>query len=158
MPEPLTTVGVTLTSTVNAVKAGHEIHKLITGIKYAPDHINRITGNLHGLYTVLGTLETALQGRLLRAAHLDIVAVKMIENIADFVDKCVVLFQDINKLIRPFINSNDRASKGLWSGFKWQTFKKDNVIVIERALSDYKASLTLACGSLTLYAFTFEKL
>jgi hypothetical protein len=147
MPEPVSIAAAALSITVSAVTIGRQTHELIQGLKDAPKNIERLADDLHGLYCVLGSLESIFSV-LSERKETNNIPRDMIENVTNFVDKCVGLYKDINKAIYPYIATNGRTGLSLFKTLKWEAYKKNDIAVLQRTLADYKATITIACTAL----------
>ncbi|MCJ1370909.1 hypothetical protein MMC20_002123 [Loxospora ochrophaea] len=150
MVPPLTVVSTSLSIAANAFKACKDTYELVRGIQEAPTRILRLSTDLHGVYTALGTLQSVLN-------TLDVIAQQtglpgmIIADLEELLFNCIGVFVDIRKIIQPILSPDGSAIGGTWKGFKWESFKKGDVEVLQRMLSLYKSTLTFACFSLNLF-------
>ena len=153
MVPPLTVVSTSLSIAANAFKACKDTYELVRGIQEAPTRILRLSTDLHGVYTALGTLQSVLN-------TLDVIAQQtglpgmIIADLEELLFNCIGVFVDIRKIIQPILSPDGSAIGGTWKGFKWESFKKGDVEVLQRMLSLYKSTLTFACFSLNLWVST----
>lgn len=147
MCEPVSVLGAALTVVSTAITLGQQTYDMVTGIQEAPDNIRRLAGDLQSLYSVLGLLAHALTAQD-KASRQESLPVHLISNIKELLEKCIDVFKEIGKIVKPFVDSNGNVLRGTWRGFKWEMGKKNGVLGLQRTLSDYKLTLELAISSL----------
>ena len=150
MCDPVSVLGTALAVVSTAITLGQQTYDTVTGIQEAPDNIRRLAGDLKSLYSVLGVLEHALTAQD-KASRQESLPVHLISNIKELLEKCIDVFKEISKIVKPFMDSNGNVLRGTWRGFKWEMGKKNGVLGLQRTLSDYKLTLELAISSLNLY-------
>ncbi|OCL08101.1 hypothetical protein AOQ84DRAFT_377077 [Glonium stellatum] len=147
MCEPISMLGTALAIVSTAITLGQQTYDMVTGIQEAPDNIKRLAGDLQSLYSVLGLLAHALAAQN-KVPRPESIPVHLISNIKELLEKCIDVFGEIGRTVRPFLDSNGNVLRGTWRGFKWEMGKKNGVLGLQRTLSDYKLTLELAISSL----------
>ena len=62
----------------------------------------------------------------------------LLENLKTNLDNCLKVFKDAQKAISFFLTTNGEAATGKWKGFFRATFKKDDVLALQKTLNSYK--------------------
>jgi hypothetical protein len=147
MPEPITIAAATLSIAISAHRLCQDTYFLIAGIRDAPASIQRLSADLKGVDVVLSTLSEGLKADQARGDQRKL-SEQLITSVQELLGSCEGVFEDIRKLVSPYVGKDGQAKKGKWRGFMWESFRKGDVAVFQRTLHDYKLTLGLACTTL----------
>ena len=126
MPEPITILSSALCVATNAVTLGKQTYDIINSIRNAPDYITDLAADLHGLYVVLGTLQSALHVEDRKGAQSRF-SVEAVENLKDFLENRMKCLNKTSKVVQPHLKANGGVVRSAWKGFKWDTIKKSDI-------------------------------
>ncbi len=149
MPEPITILSSALCVATNAVTLGKQTYDIINSIRNAPDYITDLAADLHGLYVVLGTLQSALHVEDRKGAQSRF-SVEAVENLKDFLENCMKCLNKTSKVVQPHLKANGGVVRSAWKGFKWDTFKKSDIVILRGQLAHWKLNLSVLCSVYTL--------
>ena len=141
IPKALAITNTTLSINVTAFKACQSAYSLIQDIKNAPKQIQRLTNDIHGLYQVLGLLQSALEqdnGANNRSPA------QMIQDLEILLGTCTKLSADIVTVLNPFIGLDGNARGGTRRNLKWEMFKNNDVQVLQQTLETCKLTISMA--------------
>ena len=145
--DPLSIATTVLSVLGVAIRVGRETYVLVQGARTAPVYIQRLATEMQGLYTVLATFQRLLENNRSRR---DQIITDMLENLHTTLHDCIEVFKDIKKIMSPYLESHGDAGTGLWKGFRWATFKKDDVMALQQTLSSYRAMLNMSFSALSV--------
>ena len=145
--EPLTTAATVLSAIGAAIKMGRETYMVVQGARTAPAHIQRLSIELQGLYTLLATFQRLLENH---GSQRDQIITDLLEILETTLRDCIEVFKDVKKIVNPFLDSHGDAAAGRWRGFIWTTFKKDDVIALQQTLGSYRAMLNMSFSALSV--------
>lgn len=140
MVEPLSIVAGIVSLTKVAVQSALQTKQFIDRIQGAPHALKNLSSDLNALYLVLGTLQAYLDNPRVNA---DPVYAAFMPMLSEPLSNCVSAFQDITKLINPFIKSTGDPNQSEWRKLKW-TFREREVMNMQTILISYKHSLDIA--------------
>lgn len=148
MPEPLLTLICGVSAIVsNAWKISKDLYELIDGIKNAPTHISAISGDLQGLYMVLGVLQGLLPSLDVNQLHRGLIPI--FESLHLNMDNCfATLIETFKKLIR-YTTVTGEVKMSKWVAFRWQ-FKEKDIGLLRGHLAAYKMTVNLALATANL--------
>jgi len=147
VPEALAITNTTLSIAVAAFRACQSAYSLVQNIRNAPKQIQRLTNNVHGLYQVLGLLQTALEQENVTTARLPS---QMIQDLEALLGTCTKLSCDIIATLNPFVGLDGTVKGGTWKNLKWEMSKKSDVEILQQTLETCKLTISMAVSSLNL--------
>jgi hypothetical protein len=150
--DPVSAITGALAAVVQAVDFGLMMYGLIEGARSTPEHVQRLSVELRGLYSVLVLLSGSLESQKSKV-HQEGFPVHMVNNVTEIVGGCLELFYEIKKTLKPYLESDGRANMMLSfkKGLKFEVVKKEHVESLRVSLSHNKATLELAITTMNLY-------
>lgn len=153
MTNPISVVIEALSVATTASGLGESTFELVSGIKNAPEHILRLRNTLHRLYPILGNLQSILEEESQKKEALEVegrLPSHLLENTTELVESCIDALQDVRKVVSRFVQSDGQALKGTWRLLRWELLRKNDTLILQKALADRCAALGLACDSLIM--------
>jgi|SRR5277367_6425115 len=147
MPEPISIAASAISTALNAFTISKATYDLIKSAREAPSHISRLSADVHGLYVVLGRLQSLLEDDS-TVKHGEKSWGMYFADLEDLLKNCVNALIEIQKIANAFLRDRDKLS--IWRGLRWEVFKKNDVLVLQNSLSSYKLTLNIACNSLVM--------
>ena len=139
--DPLRTATSVLGVMAVAIRAGHETHRLVQGIRMAPKYIQSLATEMQGLYTLLAAFRRLLQNS---RSQRDQTINDMLRSLHTTLCGCIEVFKDIKKTLSPYLDSHGDVATGR------ATFKRDEVMALQQTLVSYKAMLSMSLSTLSM--------
>ncbi|KAI9729125.1 MAG: hypothetical protein M1828_000210 [Chrysothrix sp. TS-e1954] len=150
MADPFSTAASAIALVGAAYKTGKEIYNLASGIKNAPQSIDRISTETRSLCATLQSLQSVLpDGSALEDTASPLHS--LIANLDGVLQNCVDLLAQVERKLEQFLAADGRAVKSAWRGLRWQAFEKASVDRLQKDINTYKLTLVIACHSLSMY-------
>ena len=137
MAEPFVIITTALTSAVNAAKAGKQTYDLLPDVEDAPEHIQQLSEHLSSFNTTLISFHTAIAQEAAKFDH-DPLTISQLECLPPLLNHGAKQMASA----RSILGSRDS---------QWETYRKDDLMLMSKKLQDYASALTLGLFGLTMY-------
>ena len=152
--DPLSVIAGVVSIASATCSASQALFQLVDDIKGGPEQVQAISRDAHAFYSVIFSLNLALQDRNIRLIISDDPSlVQMIENLSRPLSNCQAVLGQLMVKIEPRVKptSDGRAFRINKLDFRWGFFAKNEVKELMTRLEATKSTLDNALGSITTY-------
>ena len=152
--DPLSVIAGVVSIASATCSASQALFKLVDNIKGGPEQVQAISRDAHAFYSVIFSLDLALQDRDFRSIISDDPSlVQLFENFRRPLSNCQAVLGQLMIKIEPRIKptSDGRAFRINKLDIKWAFFAKNELKELMTRLEATKSTLDTALGSITTY-------